>query len=63
MVVVGGSGTLIGPILGAVFFIFLEHELSQVTELWPLIFGSVFMAFVVLAPQGIWGLIRKHAAA
>ena len=63
MVVVGGSGTLVGPILGAVFFIFLEHELSQVTELWPLIFGSVFMAFVLLAPQGIWGLIRRHAAA
>ena len=63
MVVVGGAGTLIGPILGAVFFVFLEHQLSQVTDLWPLIFGSVFMAFVLLAPQGIWGLFRKHATA
>ena len=66
MVVVGGAGTLIGPILGAVFFVFLEHQLSQVTDLWPLIFGSVFMAFVLLAPQGIWGLwglFRKNAAA
>jgi branched-chain amino acid transport system permease protein len=63
MVVVGGAGTLVGPILGAVFFVFLEHQLSQVTDLWPLIFGSVFMAFVLLAPQGLWGLLRKHAAA
>jgi branched-chain amino acid transport system permease protein len=63
MVVVGGSGTLVGPILGAAAFIFLEHELSQVTELWPLIFGSIFMAFVIFAPQGIWGLFRKNAAA
>ena len=58
MVVVGGAGTLIGPILGGVFFVFLEHQLSQVTDLWPLIFGSVFMAFVLFAPQGLWGVLR-----
>ena len=63
MVVVGGAGTLVGPILGAVFFVFLEHELSQVTNLWPLIFGSIFMAFVLFAPQGLWGLVRKNTAA
>ena len=63
MVVVGGAGTLIGPILGAVFFVFLEHQLSQVTDLWPLVFGSVFIAFVLFAPQGLWGLFRKNAAA
>jgi len=63
MVVVGGAGTLIGPILGAVFFVVLEHQLSQVTDLWPLLFGSVFMAFVLFAPQGIWGLIGRRLAA
>jgi len=63
MVVVGGAGTLVGPILGAVFFVFLEHQLSQVTDVWPLIFGSVFMAFVLFAPQGLWGLLKKNAAA
>ncbi len=63
MVVVGGAGTLVGPILGAVFFVFLEHQLSQVTDLWPLIFGSVFIAFVLFAPQGLLGLFKKNAAA
>jgi len=64
MVVVGGAGTLIGPMLGALFFVFLEHQLSQVTDLWPLIFGSIFIAFVMFFPQGILGLLKKrHAAA
>ena len=64
MVVVGGAGTLVGPMLGALFFMFLEHQLSQVTDLWPLIFGSIFIAFVMFFPQGILGLLqRRHAAA
>jgi branched-chain amino acid transport system permease protein len=60
MVVVGGAGTLIGPILGGVFFVFIEHELSQVTDLWPLIFGSIFIAFVMFAPEGIWGILTSR---
>jgi branched-chain amino acid transport system permease protein len=59
MVVVGGAGTLIGPIIGAVFFVYAEHQLSQVTDLWPLIFGSIFIAFVMFAPEGIWGLLTR----
>ena len=60
MVIVGGAGTLIGPILGGVSFVFLEHQLSQVTDLWPLIFGTIFMAFVMFAPQGIWGILTRR---
>jgi branched-chain amino acid transport system permease protein len=56
MVIVGGAGTLIGPILGAAFFMMLEHQLSSYTEAWALFFGLVFIAFVLFAPQGIWGL-------
>ena len=56
MVIVGGSGTLIGPILGAAFFLILEHQLSSYTEAWALFFGLVFIGFVLFAPQGIWGL-------
>jgi branched-chain amino acid transport system permease protein len=59
MVIVGGAGTLIGPIIGGIFFIFLENQLAEITDLWPLIFGSVFIAFVMLAPQGIWGLVTS----
>lgn len=58
MVIVGGSGTLIGPILGAAFFMLLEHQLSSYTEAWALFFGLIFIAFVLFAPEGIWGLAR-----
>src|SRR5215813_256783 len=57
MVIVGGSATLIGPILGAAFFLLLEHQLSSYTEAWALFFGLVFIGFILFAPQGIWGLL------
>lgn len=59
MVIVGGAGTLIGPIFGGAGFLFVEHQLSQLTDLWPLIFGTIFIGFVMFAPQGIWGLIVR----
>jgi ABC-type branched-subunit amino acid transport system permease subunit len=49
---------LIGPILGAAFFMTLEHQLSSYTEAWASFFGLVFIAFVLFAPGGIWGLAR-----
>jgi len=60
MVVVGGAGTLIGPILGAAFFLTIEHQLSNYTEAWALFFGLIFIGFVMFAPEGIWGLVRAR---
>src|SRR5712672_3631445 len=57
MVIVGGAGTLVGPVLGAAFFMLMEHQLSALTEAWALYFGLIFIAFVLFAPQGILGLI------
>jgi branched-chain amino acid transport system permease protein len=60
MVIVGGAGTLIGPILDAAFFLTVEHQLSNYTEAWALFFGLIFIAFVIFAPEGIWGLFRTR---
>jgi branched-chain amino acid transport system permease protein len=62
MVIVGGAGTLVGPILGAVFFLTVEHQLSNYTEAWALFFGLIFIAFVIFAPEGIWGLVTARFA-
>jgi branched-chain amino acid transport system permease protein len=61
MVIVGGQGTLHGPILGAAFFMLLEHVLSLYTESWALFFGLIFIGFVMFAPEGIWGLLKRRA--
>jgi branched-chain amino acid transport system permease protein len=63
MVIVGGAGTLIGPILGAAFFMLMEHQLSSLTEAWALYFGLIFIAFVLFAPDGILGLLARGRSA
>ena len=60
MVIVGGKGTLIGPMLGAVFFIMVEHKLSEITETWGLFMGVIFIAFVMFAPEGIMGILKNR---
>ncbi len=56
MVIIGGAGTLIGPVLGAALVLVLENLISSYTERWPLLLGAVFVLFVLRAPYGIAGL-------
>ncbi len=56
MVLVGGVGTVIGPVLGAAFIVILETIVSSYTELWMLIIGVVFITFVIFFPKGIVGI-------
>jgi len=60
MVIVGGAGTLIGPILGAMFFLYVQQKLSSYTDSWALFFGVIFILFVLFLPEGIWGLVRSR---
>lgn len=59
MVIVGGAGTLIGPVIGAAFFLIVQHRLSGLTEAWAIYFGLIFIAVVLFAPEGIWGIATR----
>ena len=58
MVIIGGTGTLGGPVLGAAAFILLQSLVSTYTERWMLILGGTFILFVLFAPGGIVGALR-----
>ncbi len=53
MVLIGGAGTLIGPVLGAAFLVVLETIVSSYTDSWMLIVGAAFILFVIFLPKGI----------
>lgn len=58
MVILGGRSTLFGAVLGALTFLVLEQYLSEEFGQWQLIVGAIFVACVLLFPQGLWGLVR-----
>jgi len=58
MVLVGGAGTLVGPVVGAAVVLSIERVLpAQIPA--QLVLGAVFIAFVVFARQGIVGAVRR----
>jgi branched-chain amino acid transport system permease protein len=58
MVVLGGMGTLFGPVFGAVALLVLEEVLSGVTEYWQIILGPLLLLVVLFARGGIDGLLQ-----
>ncbi len=59
MVILGGAGTLFGPLFGAAALISLETYLTQWTERWMLILGPVLILIVLFMRGGIAGLIDQ----
>ena len=59
MVILGGTATTIGPVLGAVVFIVIEEVLSSFTIYWHLPFGLMLMAVVLFARGGLTGLLSR----
>jgi branched-chain amino acid transport system permease protein len=57
---IGGVGFFIGPIVGAIFVTILSLGLSDLTPVWQLYFGLIFIAVVMYAPGGITGLLMMH---
>jgi branched-chain amino acid transport system permease protein len=55
MVIIGGVGTLFGPLVGTIAFVVLEEALSAITIYWHLIFGIMLVALVLYGKGGIHG--------
>jgi branched-chain amino acid transport system permease protein len=55
MVVLGGMGTVVGPLLGSIVLLVLEETLSGMTQHWMVILGPIILLVALLANRGIWG--------
>ncbi|MDQ0316473.1 branched-chain amino acid ABC transporter permease [Amorphus orientalis] len=58
VVIFGGIGTLVGPAVGAVVWVFLKHEISSITVHWHMIAGAVLIITIVAGGRGLYGQIE-----
>lgn len=58
--IVGGVGTLLGPVVGTGLIMYLESVLSAHISYWRLVEGLIFVAVIVLLPAGIVGTLRNR---
>jgi branched-chain amino acid transport system permease protein len=56
---VGGIGTLLGPLVGSVIITFLESVVGSYTERHLFVLGVIFVVFVLFLPDGLLGLARR----
>jgi len=53
MVISGGAGTLLGPIVGSALVVIVKSVVSGYIERWNMLLGFIFVAIVILMPEGI----------
>jgi branched-chain amino acid transport system permease protein len=60
IVVIGGIGTIEGPIIGTLIFFLLRETLADLGTIYLMVLGVVAIVIMLKAPNGIWGLIRNR---
>ena len=63
MVILGGSGTLLGPVLGAIVFTLLPEALRLAPDVRSLLYGIILLVSVLFMPRGLATLFGRPAAA
>ena len=53
MVIAGGTGTLLGPIVGAALVVVIKNVASAYIERWNFVLGAIFVIIVVFMPDGL----------
>ena len=61
LIIIGGVGRLMGPVIGAALFVALEHWLGGLTEFWHIWLGVVLLLIVLFARGGVIGLLTGKA--
>ena len=62
MVILGGVGTLIGPVVGAAALLLLEEVIAHYTEHWMLFLGPILIFVVLFARRGLYGTFLERMA-
>jgi branched-chain amino acid transport system permease protein len=60
MVILGGTGTIVGPAIGAIVIVLLEFLINRYTERWVSILGAIYILVVVAAPRGLYPMLHKQ---
>jgi branched-chain amino acid transport system permease protein len=63
MTILGGMHTFIGPVVGVAVFLYAQNKLSWVLKEWELVVGILFMALILIFPEGIVGTLKSKYAA
>ena len=58
--VIGGIGTIEGPIVGTVLFFLLRETLADLGSVYLMILGAIAILVMLKAPRGIWGLVADR---
>jgi branched-chain amino acid transport system permease protein len=59
-VIIGGLGTIEGPILGTIVYIVLQQELQSYNVWYLIVLGLVAIVIAIFARRGLWGLVDEH---
>jgi len=62
MTLLGGAGTIFGPLIGAIIFVIGKDIISTITPAWEIVLGAFFIACVLGFPRGILGTIADTIA-
>lgn len=60
--VIGGAGSFIGPVAGAIVYTLAAGALATLTPAWPFYLGCLFIGVMLFAPDGLAALLRSPAA-
>ncbi len=60
IVVIGGIGTIEGPILGTLVYFFLREFLADLGSIYLMILGTIAIITMIAAPKGLWGFVMQR---